>query len=220
MGRFSVVVEAALYASAARLHDPHLAYHNFSHAQRALQAGENLTARARAQGLVVDDDVVRTALLFHDAGYGDDPSTTGAPTREAYAAELAVDALCNVLEANELSTRAPFVVAVRSAILATHHGAAATSIEDQIVRRADLFELAADYHDFSWNTAALRTEAARAAGPSFDEEAWRASTAHLLGAYLAEAGTRARDAPDVLGSATFYRRLLSNLEAFLSTPLP
>src|SRR4051812_36073271 len=123
-----------LLEAATALYDPTLPYHNADHALRAVAWGERLLRACERTGVHVDATVVRLALLFHDAGYGTDPSTGGCPDAEAYAAALARRALTGRIPA-------PVLDDVEAAILAPRRTTTADTAEAKVVRAADLAEL-------------------------------------------------------------------------------
>jgi predicted metal-dependent HD superfamily phosphohydrolase len=168
-----------LLEAATALYDPTLPYHNAGHALRAVTLGERLLRACWQAGVHVDATVVRFALLFHDAGYGTDPSTVGCPDAEAYAGTLARRALTGRLPA-------PVMDDVEAAILSTRRTTQPDTTEGMVVRAADLADLAADYDTFAANSEALRVEHQRLSGTRLSLAEWRESVDRLLSSYLEE----------------------------------
>ena len=168
-----------LLEAATALYDPTLPYHNAGHALRAVANGERLLRACATTGVQVDATVVRFALLFHDAGYGTDPSTAGCPDAEAYAAALARRALAD-------RVAPPVLDDIEAAILATRRGTRPETPEAKVVRAADLADLAADYDTFAAHSEALRVEHERLSGSPMGLPEWRQSVDQLLSGYLEE----------------------------------
>ncbi|RME34809.1 MAG: HD domain-containing protein [Gammaproteobacteria bacterium] len=174
------VIDPRIEQEARRHYDPELPYHNFGHVQRTLADAERLLARYREQGIPVDEDVVRYALLFHDAGYREDHSALGYPSKEAYSAAIAREHL------GRHGMPESFIEQVERAILATEHQARGETLEERIVRAADLYQLAADYEVFRENSERLRREAALLTGREQGDGEWRERVERIVGSYAAE----------------------------------
>jgi predicted metal-dependent HD superfamily phosphohydrolase len=171
--------EPEVLEAARGLYDASLPYHHFGHALRAVAAGERLVAACTAAGKHVVADVVRHALLFHDAGYGTDPTEAGCASAEDYSATLARRALTGAVPE-------PRLAEIESAILATRQSTVPGTLEGQVVRAADLAELAADFETFRANSEALRAELEQLTGARMPTEQWRSCCASVVGGYLDE----------------------------------
>jgi predicted metal-dependent HD superfamily phosphohydrolase len=168
-----------LLEAATALYDPTLPYHNAGHALRAVSWGERLLRVCAQAGVRVDATVVRLALLFHDAGYGTDPSTIGCPDAETYACTLARRALTGRISTSVLHD-------VEAAILDTRRTNQPVTPEGMVVRAADLADLAAGYDTFAANSEALRVEQERLSGARLSLAEWRDAVDRLLSDYLEE----------------------------------
>src|SRR4051812_38227640 len=166
----AALFEERVLEAARESYDPRLAYHHFGHALRAVDAGERLMTACTAAGVGIEPDVVRLALLFHDAGYGTDPGSAGCESPEAYSAALARRALAGHVPE-------PLLAKVEAAILATRQSAVPDTAEGQVVRAADLAELAADFDTYKDNSEALRTEVQYMAAAPVPDEQWGACCA-------------------------------------------
>lgn len=200
-------------SAAEALYDPSLPYHNFSHALRALSAAEVLLDSCERDGVTLDGDVVRWAVLFHDAGYVEDPSLHGCTHREAYAALLAERELLR------LGASPDRVALVVEAVLATHADARPSAPEALVVRAADLAEVAGVYERFEENSRLLHEEAELLHGRPLPMDEWCASMRSVLSSYLDE-DIRLTSAHDVDGVSVFHSRALANLERYLAEHAP
>jgi predicted metal-dependent HD superfamily phosphohydrolase len=201
-------MEAARLVAAEHYED--LPYHSWAHAERAAEHGVALVARCREDGVEVDEDVVRVALWFHDAGYRADPASVGCATREEHAAAIAA------YELGRLQFPLPVVTAVVGCIIATTADRPATTVEQKAVRAADLADVAGDWGLFTANSAALRAEHELLTGKEMTDGAWRTATATVLARYLTEdiRVTSGHDAPD--GVSEWHRRALANVARYLA----
>ena len=207
-GEFAVI-DPQIEQEARRYYDPELPYHNFGHVQRTLADAEQLLIPFREQGVPVDEAVVRYALLFHDAGYREDHTALGYPSKEAYSAAIAREHL------SRHGMPESFIERVERAILATEHQARGETLEERIVRAADLYQLAADYAVFRENSERLRQEAALLSGREQSDGEWRERVERIVGSYAAEdldLGPYFRDR----GSGdSFPERIRENLRRYL-----
>jgi predicted metal-dependent HD superfamily phosphohydrolase len=202
---------SAVTAVAATLYDSELPYHNFGHAQRSLVAADAILAACAADGVPVDANVVRWAILFHDAGYRADPAVHGCDDRESYAALLARRHL------HDLGVDDDASAAVAEAILATRRDAVPGTVEARVVRAADLAEIAADFERFTENTERLRIEHELLTGEHVTAGEWKASAAAVLGHYLEEDNRVSSQHDDGDGVSHFHRVGQANLRRYLSS---
>ena len=199
-----------LAARAEQYYDPALPYHNWDHAVRATRYGVELAHRCHAENVTANLHMIRYALWFHDAGYRTDEQAVGCATKEQYAAAIAAHEM--TLAGHDL----PSIAGVVGCILATHRLAVPVTVEQKIVRAADLAELAADYTRFRINSEALRTEAGLLSGKEVSPVAWRTGSISVIVAYLAQDIhlTGQHDAPD--GVSDFHRKAVVNLGRYLA----
>ncbi|MDQ1648949.1 MAG: hypothetical protein QOG60_1006 [Frankiaceae bacterium] len=197
-----------LLEAATALYDPALPYHNACHALRAVANGERLLRACSQAGVRVDATVVRLALLFHDAGYGTDPSTAGCPDAESYAGSLARRALADRVPPTVLDD-------IESAILATRRGTLPETPEAKVVRAADLADLGADYDTFAAHSEALRVEHEQLSGARVSLADWRKSVDQLLSDYLQERLWPLELLDDGCPQARFHATAKANLSRYL-----
>jgi predicted metal-dependent HD superfamily phosphohydrolase len=197
---------------ATALYDPTLPYHNAGHALRAVACGERLLRACWQAGVRIDATVVRLALLFHDAGYGTDPSSVGCADAEAYAGALARRALSGRIPARVLDD-------VEAAILATRRTTRPDTPEAKVVRAADLADLAAGYDTFAANSEALRLEHEHLSGARLSLADWRESVDRLLSDYLQERLWPLELLDEGSGEAGFHATAKANLRRYLGALL-
>jgi len=203
--RGGAAVPADVAAAAAALYSPDLPYHNFGHALETLATAESILARCAAEGIRIDAEVVLLALLFHDAGYRQDHEARGFATKEAYAAQLAADAL------GAHGYRPAVIGKVRAAILSTHRDAEFRTAEQKAVRAADLAGLAADYRVFRANTVLLHEESQLLSGRRSSWAEWIESVTQVLRFYLRQEIRLTSYFWDEQGRSVFHRRAAANL---------
>jgi predicted metal-dependent HD superfamily phosphohydrolase len=189
----------------AALYNPSLPYHNFAHALDAIGAGEIILQRCREDGVPVREQVVYYALLFHDAGYHEEPENYGFSTKEDYSASLAARLL------PQFGVDAGTVEMVVAAIRATHREATFSTNEQKVVRAADLAGLAADYEIFRRNSERLKDEWEHLRGEKISWQKWLAETRAIIGFFLSQDIRLTRYYLDTEGNSIFHRQTEENL---------
>jgi len=122
-------------------------FHNIRHAYETRDAAVKLAKRAQEFGHTVDVHAVEHAALLHDAHYQIIPSMMGMPFREDVHMHFAYNAL------RMLGAPDPHAMRVARIILATNSMIEPQSIEEKIMRAADLSKLHGPYEQFlagSW----------------------------------------------------------------------
>ncbi|MDY6778786.1 MAG: HD domain-containing protein [Candidatus Nanohaloarchaea archaeon] len=193
----------------AQQHYTDLPYHNFKHVQTVLDSAEELLDRCRRHSIPISEDVVRTAIYFHDAGYHRDPETTGFESREAYSAHIAAQELDDLGASNDL------IEQVQDCILATRENANADTPEQKIVLAADLASLASDFDTFMANARKLREEHKQLHGEKPDSEAWRSLVEATVSHYLQQDIHLTPEHDLDHGISEFHARTRRNLAKFL-----
>jgi predicted metal-dependent HD superfamily phosphohydrolase len=201
--------ELTPFKLAAQLYSDKLPYHNFQHALKAVERGEEIVARCHEDGVEINDGVVRYALLFHDAGYHEDCLKRGHKTKEEYAAFLAGEALKKVELPEDLIKK------VQEAIISTHHDAEFVTNEAKAVRAADLSNFGGPYEDFLNNTWLLKKEAEMISGREISWNDWRQRTKETVEFYLKQDIHLTHAYADEHGRSLFHLRARANLERFL-----
>ena len=184
-------------------------YHNFDHAKAAVDAGYEIIARCQASGIEVNSDLIRYALLFHDAGYHEDHKKAGFNSKEEYSAYLAGNALKAVGLSGET------IESVKRCIISTHKNREFNFLEEKIVRAADLTGLACDYEKFKENAIKLKEETELITGAKMSWDEWKKSVAEIIGFYLNQDIRLTECYKDEDGGSRFHRRTKENLDRFL-----
>jgi len=202
--------DADLEQQVSAYYAPELPYHNFSHALKAVANGREIVAACQREGIPVDAGVVYYALLFHDAGFIENPRRHDCDTREAYSAFIADKLLSGAGLSREK------IEAVKAAIISTTREAEFTTPEQQAVRAADLFDMAADYELFRSNTDKLRQEYVMLTGQPVTEAEWRRQVGEVIGFYLGqEIGLTAYFRPQAGQASEFNQGVARNLQRYL-----
>ena len=117
-------------------------FHNVGHARETRDHALRFAARAREYGVDVDCVALEQAALLHDARYDIAPSSMGLPSREDVHAFFAY----NVLRSEGADDRHALKVA--RIIMGTNSMIEPQSIEEKILRAADLFGFSEPYDVF------------------------------------------------------------------------
>ncbi len=205
--------DSGLEAVVAPLYGGALPYHNFAHALSTLRSADRIIVRCAEEGIEVRTLVVYYALLFHDAGYHQAHDLLGFASKEAYSAHLAR----LTLSARGIGTG--IIDAVEHSILATHREARCLSVEDAVVRMADLAGIGADYAVFLANTVALWDEVALLYGRRAGWSEWCSRTREVLAPYLAERISLTREFRQGESNG-FFARAEENLRRLGAEPAP
>jgi len=186
-----------LIREAARKHYTDLPYHNFGHAIQVIRNARVLIDRCRKYNILVDEEIVEVAILFHDAGYAEE---TDYESKEAYAADIAREELGKI--------RFGKIGGVEKCIMATHKDAVPESVEEKIVRAADLMGLAGDYKTFRENSEKLGKEWRQLTGTEPDINAW----IRLVNYYFSQTIVLTPD----FNTDGFHERFRENVERYLT----
>lgn len=117
-------------------------YHNFGHALTVLERAEALAERCRLHNVVVSEESLVWAALFHDANYGADFASAGYTSMEDMHASIAVD------EMRRHSVDKPTIARAYNAIRSTNWLVDPASAEDKILRASDLWGLGNDVETY------------------------------------------------------------------------
>lgn len=185
-------------------------YHNFNHASEALESGYEIVARCQASNIDVDSDVIRYSILFHDAGYHEDHEEKGFESKEEYSAHLSEKSLRGIGVSEEIIEK------VKSCIISTHKDAEFDTVEQKIVRAADLVGLAGEYEYFRDNAMKLKEEAEMISGNKISLEDWKKGVEGIIGFYLSQDIRLTECYSDEEGGSRFHKKTKDNLDRFLS----
>jgi predicted metal-dependent HD superfamily phosphohydrolase len=188
----------------ARHYDARLPYHNFDHALEVLERARVLLDSLEAAAIPVDRQVVRLAVLFHDAGYADDHRHLGHDSKEAYSATLAREAM------RRHGAPEDQILAVINAILCTSRDGRCQTIEENVVRAADLGGLGGEYEVFHRGSINLWREGAYLTGRETPWPIWVEASIPQIRAFARP--TLALPVPGFSGGRT-YPEFLAQVEA-------
>jgi len=195
------------YFEIAKVFYGDIPYHNFEHALKVLGDAKKIMEACVKEGIVFDDKAVILACLFHDAGYHEDHEEKGFATKEKYSSFLAMEEIGK--EDRELGKK------VSGIILATHTRAQFDSVEEKIVRAADLSGLASGYGEFLENNRKLKKEAELSEGGSVPWSYWKEGTSRVVNFYLSQDIRLTKEHDDRDGNSIFHVRAKDNLDKFL-----
>lgn len=197
------IVEAALQE-----YSSDLPYHDQDHMEDALEAADKLLERCERHGIDVDEDVVRYAVLFHDAGYHRDHEERGFDSKEAYSAHIAEEVL------DDHGVDRETVERVTECIISTRQDAEVETPEEKVVRAADLAGLAADYATFEENAMDLKREIELLHDDELEKWEWLKQVEETIRFYLSQ-DIRLTPEHDSSGVSVFHARARHNLRRFL-----
>lgn len=194
---------------AEKIYSNELPYHNFSHAEEAVENGRIIVQNCRKENLPVDEKVVYYANLFHDGGFHENHKERGFSSKEEYSAHLAGQALKALGEDNEIISQ------VQSAIWATHRDKKFVTNEEKAVRASDLAEMAKDYETFLGNAMKLKLETEMMSGQNISWEEWKNRVKKLVEFYLSQDIHLTSAHDDENGDSVWHKKVKENLERFL-----
>ena len=148
-------------------YDSRLHYHNFQHVLDTLEFGNRILIDCQSEQVTLRKQIVYLAILFHDAGFSEDHANLGFETKERYSANLAENVL---VTENYPPTE---IKAVKEAIVSTERHATFKTAEQQAVRAADLFGMAASYDIFLLNSVRLKKEHEYLSNSKISWDAWK-----------------------------------------------
>lgn len=207
-----MIRNADIEKRAAALYDKRLPYHNFDHVLQVILAGEEIMEKCRADGIAFDEDAVYYAMLLHDAGFHEDHRALGFESKEAYSAALARQFL------ERMSISQSIISKVVSAILCTHVDGRCRTVEDRIVRRADISGMASGYDQFRADTVNLKQELEILSGQPVSWNEWKKQASERINLFLREDTGLVHDDYDSDGEPVFLRRVRNNIDAMMADP--
>lgn len=182
-----------------------LPFHSWEHPLQVRSDALALVARCRESGTEVDSVAVEQAALLHDVFHILDPSVLGFDSREGLAASYAYN-LLRRLGAPEAHARK-----VERIVWATHALAEPQTVEEIVLRAADLRNLAGTYEEFRASTERLYLEHKGMGGKetSFAQFALR-SIDHLA-LYAWRLFKLTPQALNSRGASDWHERLMQNM---------
>jgi predicted metal-dependent HD superfamily phosphohydrolase len=182
-----------------------LPYHNQHHAKTVTEHARELAFRALREGLDVNLTQITLAALLHDSGYEHAPKTI---TREQHSANLTAKLL-------QKWGYTEHIQAVQEIILATEKGTPPKTLEQQIVRAADLKDIGGAWETFKTNSINLKEEAEYLSGKQITQGAWNTGTCQIIGYYLSQDINITSGYYDTDGTSTWHRQAANNLARYV-----
>lgn len=184
-------------------------YHNFDHIKHVLKYAEDAMDQYEKEGVVINKDVVRKALLFHDAGYHGNKSKE-FKTKEDYSASIAK------IELKKTGYPDEFINKVKEAIVATIKDEEFSTDEQKIVRMSDICNMTEEYEIFLNNNILLKNEIKYMHNKKLSWSEWKKATKDIMEFYMNQddkmAITKNREEN---GKTSFHNGIKRNLERFL-----
>ena len=186
-------------------------FHNFDHIKDTLRYAEGVMEECEKEGVAVNKEVVRKALLFHDAGYQENNKYKGFATREEYSASIAEK------ELEKAGYSLEFIEDVKKAIMSTLKNGKFSTNEQKLVRMADISNMVGEYEKFLDYNISLKKEIKYTSNENYSWNEWKKATKDNMEFYMNQAETIAViDSRDENGKTEFYNGFRQNLTRFLS----
>lgn len=206
----SSVRDLELEAATEQLYSATLPYHNFQHALDTVEAADSIVCHCLNEGIRFDAKVVYYAALLHDAGFHKNHSAFGCESKEAYSAQLATDIL------GHRGVYSRTIEKVTGAILSTHKNATFLSVEQKVVRAADLSGLAREYDVFRNNSKNLKSEHELFSARTLSWVEWIDKAADVIRFYLAQEIRLTSYFYNENGESAFHQAVKQNLDRLLA----
>jgi len=186
-----------------------LPYHNFEHALDVVERTKTLIERCQKYNIQIDQQAVILSALFHDAGYNQNYETAGFDSKEELSAVLAEQ------ELNKLGFDSKLIDTVKACIIATHRNRPFETIEQKVLRAADLAGLAGPYEEFAANSNLLKREQEYLQARQITDDEWKETVRQLIEFYLSQDIVLTPEHNDEDGVSIFHSRAQTNLDRFL-----
>lgn len=194
--------------AAEKYYTDKLSYHNFQHVEDTLEAANEILERCEEHDVDIDEEVVRTALYFHDAYYQKDNQRFGINSKEDLSKEVAR------VELSRLGYDEKFIQDVTQCIEATKHDSEPDANEGIAVRAADLRGLMGNYDEFQQNTEKLFREQKELHGERPDYVRWVETTLNILNHYASQDFELTPEHDTQEGLSEFHMELGRNIGQF------
>ena len=193
---------------AARKHYSNLPYHNYEHALNVYKESRKIISNYQGR---VDELAVYHAALFHDAAYHLDHRKLRFKTKEHLSAFIAGEELA------VLDYKKKHVQKVMKIILATIMTNKPKTIEEKIVRAADLAGMKGSYENFLVTNKKLAKEHKILTGKTLTKQEKKDFANQIIRYYLSENIKLTKKYYTSKGESLWHTRVRSNLEHFLET---
>lgn len=180
-------------------------YHNIGHPQDVRDHARKLVERCKKAGISVEELVVELGALLHDALSDVDPKLFGHDSSESLAAFVSKNLLINLGVPLETAEK------VSQGIKATNALVNPQTVEEKILRAADLREMSASYNEFRANSLKLKHEAELRRGVTIDLWSSTVSQCKYLQLYLWRMIELTPDALDSDGRSVWHTIAMRNI---------
>jgi hypothetical protein len=201
------------FVSRTYLPDSQLPYHGQSHPHEILRHAATLTERAKKYGITVDELALQRAALLHDLLGHLNPKFFGFSTSESFSGSVALNFLlsqgCSESEAKK----------VQQIIHASNPFIEPVSIEDKILRAADLWNLGSPYENFKSSTLKYHRELELQRGSLIQIHDYLRESYAYLRFFVWRALDITAESRDSHGRSTWHMSMLENLLRFHSEVL-
>ena len=194
---------------AEKFYSKGLPYHNFDHAITTIRNAKKIVENCKKDELYPDEEIICISLLFHDAGYHQDHKEKGHYSKEDYSAVIAEEIL------RKEGFEETKIQKIKRAIITTHRYARWRTLEEGIIRAADLAGMAADYQTFLKNTILLKEEYELLNNRKLTLNKYKQIVKKIIGFYLKEDIHLSRKYFDDDGKSHFHTKTIENLSRFL-----
>ena len=198
------LIKRGLLREAKRYYS-NLPYHNYNHALKILKNAELIMKRLHKK---FNRDVVEQAILFHDAGYHLNHKKKGFKNKEELAAKIVKKIL------TKLNYSSKHIKKVMKCIIATNINSKPKSIEEKIVRAADVASMKESYKDFLMDTKKLIKEYEKLYNIKVDVNKWKKSQEKIIKRYLRQRIKLSKNYYNKKGKSNFHERVKRNLEKY------
>jgi len=182
-----------------------LPYHSWEHVEETRQAASTLVSRCKAAGVEADQVALDHAIICHDLLYAVEPRYLAFGSREEFAARYAYTTL------RELGAPEAHARKVENIILATHAMAEPKSVEEILMRAADLSGIAGEYEEFKRNTHKLHAEAQALRGREIPFKEFVINNLNFLSLYAWRYLELTPQAHNQGGSSVWHSQAMDNI---------
>lgn len=194
----------------------HLPYHGLEHPQHVRERARILIERCRLHGIEIDQfsvKVIEAAALLHDALAAIPPQTLGFQSAEELAAHFTFHLLIRY------GVDAPTALRTAETIFGSHALCEPISIEQKILRAADLWNVGGSYPAFAEETNQLYRESLNLTGEQGSFLTFIRGSYAYLQLYLWRMIELTPEAHDSQGRSTWHMKAISNLHTLAATAI-
>lgn len=195
----------------ASKHYADIPFHNFDHIKDVLKYAEEIMEQCEKEGIVINKEVVKTALLFHDAGYHENHKEKGFLDKEAYSASIAQQ------EMEKIGYSSEFISEVKMSIMTTMKNGEPATNEQKLTRISDISNLFGKYEKFMDYNILLKKEVKYMNNKSYSWSEWKNIMKNVMEFYASQDKDMAIDnVRNEKIKINFSEGINKNLKKFLS----